>query len=547
MRAWLALIAVAAGVVFAHSADAQAREFRVYTCMTPDDRFLGPTIDYPERPSGWVWEYTPNAISSLSDQCPDHGMFVMQINRTTLLGGQAFWARWTAAPGTVLKGLAMRWTAEMTHSSERGEGTVRLGVTTDRETLVALNSPGYVPASGPEPNLRSVLFPARWFEIRFTCLDHCSAGQAIARVVKAWFDVDDPSPPIGGLVGSATDAQVWSGVVRFGLNAADIGGGLYRAVVEVDGVDALAVALGDGSCRDIGPSAAVNEFAAARPCPLRIDGGSLDVDSARLPQGRHVVRVLVEDAAGNRAVVFGPLTRTIAASGAIGPGSDPALRGAANGDGASDQARLTAHWGRRGSRTLLVSPFGRAHVVRGRLTAQDGAPISGAAIDVISKTTAVNARELVKRNGPRTRSDGSWYLVLPRKVSSRDLTFRYRSHVNDTVPTATAGVRLRVRAGLRLAIRPRVARRGQAIRFDGRLLGAPLPRGGKQIVLMARASRGAWVRFNVVRTDGRGRFHTRYRFQQPGSARYRFRALSLAEAAYPYLAGGSNVVAVAKR
>jgi hypothetical protein len=259
------------------------------------------------------------------------------------------------------------------------------------------------------------------------------------------------------------------------------------------------------------------------------------------------VRVLVEDAAGNRAVVFGPLTRTIAASGAIGPGSDPALRGAANGDGASDQARLTAHWGRRGSRTVLVSPFGRAHVVRGRLTAQDGAPISGAAIDVISKTTAVNARELVKRNGPRTRSDGSWYLVLPRNVSSRDLALRYRSHVNDTVPTATAGVRLRVRAGLRLVIRPRVARRGQAIRFDGRLLGAPLPRGGKQIVLMARASRGAWVRFNVVRTDGRGRFHTRYRFQQPGSARYRFRALSLAEAAYPYLAGGSNVVAVAKR
>jgi hypothetical protein len=119
--------------------------------------------------------------------------------------------------------------------------------------------------------------------------------------------------------------------------------------------------------------------------------------------------------------------------------------------------------------------------------------------------------------------------------------------MNDTIPTATAGVRLRVRAGLRLTIHPRVARRGQAIRFDGRLLGAPLPRGGKQVVLMARASRGAWVRFNVVRTGTRGRFRTTYRFQQPGPARYLFRALSLAEAAYPYLAGGSNVVRVAKR
>jgi hypothetical protein len=166
---------------------------------------------------------------------------------------------------------------------------------------------------------------------------------------------------------------------------------------------------------------------------------------------------------------------------------------------------------------------------------------------VVSRTTAVGARELVKGNGPRTRADGSWFVVLPRSVSSRDVTFRYRSHLNDTVASASARVRLRVRAGLRLAIHPRVARRGQRIRFAGRLLGGPLPRGGKQIVLMARASRGGWVRFNVVRSGKGGRFTATYRFQQPGAARYRFRALSLAEAAYPYLAGGSNVVAVHKR
>jgi hypothetical protein len=324
---------------------------------------------------------------------------------------------------------------------------------------------------------------------------------------------------------------------------------LYRAVVEVDGADALAVPVGDASpyCRDIGPNPSLNEFAAAQPCPLRIDAGTLDVDSSKLPQGRHTVRVLLEDAAGNRTAIFGPVLRSIAANGVIGPGSDPALRGAANGDGASDQARLSAHWGVRGGRTRLVSAFGRAHVVRGRLTGPDGAPIANAAIDVVSKTTAVNARELVKRGGPQTASDGRWRLVLPRTVSSRDVTFRYRSHVNDTVSAAAATVHLRVRAGLHLEIHPRHARRGQAIRFAGRLLGGPLPRGGKQIVLMARASHGGWVRFNVIRTDRAGRFRTIYRFQQPGPATYRFRALSLAEAAYPYVAGGSNVVRVLKR
>ena len=82
-----------------------------------------------------------------------------------------------------------------------------------------------------------------------------------------------------------------------------------------------------------GPS--LNGFAAAQPCPPRIDNGTLDIDTTKLPQGQHVVRVLLEDAAGNRTSIFGPVTRTITSSEAIGPGSDPALRGAANGDGAA--------------------------------------------------------------------------------------------------------------------------------------------------------------------------------------------------------------------
>jgi hypothetical protein len=337
--------------------------------------------------------------------------------------------------------------------------------------------------------------------------------------------------------------------VHLGLNAADVGGGVFRAIIDADGADALAIPLGGPrqTCRDLDPDPGLNGFDAAQPCPLRIDNGSLDVDTSKLPQGRHVVRVLLEDAAGNRTPIFGPVTRNITSSEAIGPGSDPALRGAANGDGASDLARLTAHWGRRGSRTLLVSRFGRAHVVRGRLRTADGAPIANAAIDMVSKTTAVNARELAKRAGPRTGADGAWRIALPEGVSSRDVTFRYRSHVNDTIAAATAGVRLRVRAGLHLTIHPRRARRGQAIHFRGRLLGGPLPRGGKQVVLMARASRGGWVRFNVVRTDGGGRFRAVYRFRQAGATVFRFRALSLSEAAYPYLAGGSNVVKVRKR
>jgi hypothetical protein len=553
VRALAASISVAVAMAVALCSSAQGREFHVYTCSTADNRALGPTIESPGVASGWEFGAPLYIGVILRDSCPAGLGFSFQSEFGTMTAGQSVWVRWTAAGGTKLVGVSAIWSGFDDHTPNRGWGTVELTQATDRQVLFAQNSPlsvGFGVAG--QPPFETAVAPSSWFEIRFKCLDQCPTaymGDRYAQVPRARFDVDDSSAPVGGLTGSATDAQTWSGVVRFGLNAADVGGGVYRAVVEVDGVDALSMPVGEPGpyCRDIGPSPSMNEFAAAQPCPARIEGGVLDVDSSKLPQGRHSVRVLLEDAAGNRTAIFGPVVRSIAADGAIGPGSDPALRGAANGDGASDQAQLSAHWGVRGNRTRLVSAFGRAHGVRGRLRGQDGAPIANAAIDVVSRTTAVNARELVKRAGPRTASDGSWRLVLPRGVSSRDLTFRYRSHVNDTIAVATTTMRLRVRAGLRLAIRPRHARLGQAIRFDGRLLGGPLPRGGKQIVLMARASHGGWVRFNVIRTDRRGDFHTTYRFQQAGAATYRFRALSLAEAAYPYAAGGSNVVRVSKR
>jgi hypothetical protein len=552
-RSWRAAMAgalIPASLVFCGVAG--AKTFKVYTCSIGNGHSpLGPTIGNPNDASGWFSSSSSLTAAAINDRCPSGGEFTFEVVGPTMTAGQNIVVRWTASADTRLVGLSAAWKAESDLSPGRGQGTGQVTVATDQQTLLAQSTPlsiwyGIMGA----PRFAPSILPAQWFEVRFSCLDQCATtGVETFRggVFQAEFDVDDSSPPVGGLMGGATDAQTWSRVMHFGLNGADVGGGLLQALVELDGADALAIPLGGSTCRDLAQDPSLYGFAAAQPCPLRIDNGSLDIDASKLPQGQHVVRVLLEDAAGNRTPIFGPVTRTVTSSDAIGPGSDPALRGAANGDGASDLARLTAHWGRRGSRTLLVSRFGRAHVVRGRLRTADGAPIANAAIDVVSKTTAVNARELAKRAGPKTGSDGGWRVALPRGVSSRDVTFRYRSHVNDTVAVATASVRLRVRAGLHLAIHPRRARQGQAIHFDGRLLGGPLPRGGKQVVLLARASRGGWVRFNVVRTDGGGRFRTVYRFRQAGATVYRFRALSLSEAAYPYLAGGSNVVKVRKR
>jgi hypothetical protein len=551
VRNWLAAGAVSVVALLSLCTGARAGVFRVHTCNRPDYQLaLGPTLQLEPGTSGWLYEER-NGQAIIQDDCASGGPFQFWLQAgVSLKAGDFVGAVWTPAPNTRLIGFSMRWNASATNSAAIGEGNSEVALTTDRQAILRERGPWTAPSnSGGANHLAGALTDASRFEMTFTCLDACtSREEAWLRgwVADASFDLRDDVAPAGGLIGPGVDAGTWSGVMHLGFNAADAGGGLYRAVLEVDGSEAATWPLSTAAnCADIGPDPTVREFAVAQPCPLRIDG-TLDVDTRQMPQGEHSVRILVEDVAGNRSVIFGPTMRRIDAERAVGPGSDPALRGAANGEGATDLARLTAHWGRRGSRTVLVSPFGRTHVVRGRLRTTDGAPIANAVIDVVSKTTAVNARELGKRVGPRTGSDGRWYVVLPRRVSSRDVTFRYRSHGNDTIASATASVRLRVRAGLRLAIHPRRARQGQAIRFSGRLLGGPLPRGGKQVVLVARASRGAWVRFNVVRTDRGGRFRTTYRFQQPGAALYRFRALSLSEAAYPYLAGGSNVVKVRK-
>ncbi len=432
-----------------------------------------------------------------------------------------------------------------------GEGMARMVIATDRENVLVADSPTSVSYFGQGgPNITRSLSDARRLDVSYSCAQGPCDGTKMLRswITQASFDLRDDVAPLGAASGAAIAASTWSGPTGVAIDATDAGAGLARAIVEVDGADAQSIALAGGraSCSDIGPEPAVREYAAAQPCPTSVRGVHT-IDTAALPQGDHTVRLLLEDASGNRTSIFGPVTRRIdAADAQIGPGSDPARRGDLNGRGARDDARLSAHWGDRGRRTLLTSAFGHRHVVRGRLTTAAGGPIADARLDLLSRTTAVNARSLPKR-GPVTGADGRFSVTLPSNVSSRDLTLRYRSHVADTIPVASSALRLRVRAGVRLRVSPHVARRGGTVRFSGRLLGGPVPRGGKLIVLMVRGRTGPWLRFNVVRTDRRGRFRAAYRFKQPGAARYRFRALSLAEAAYPYLAGGSNAAIVRKR
>jgi hypothetical protein len=385
---------------------------------------------------------------------------------------------------------------------------------------------------------------------------------------------DTESPTVSAVAGNLAEAPTVSGHSDLAFHASDGGSGIYRVVFKVDGqvVSSVTPEEDGGRCRDLGgTSDGLAAFLYTQPCPAAVSV-DLPFDTTGISNGSHHLLVSVLDASGNATPVVdrqvtvanagapgGSPGETVGGSGSGGPGGangapggspgvvSQAVVGSANGTGASAQAVLTAAWrGHGGER--LVGHYGAARVVEGRLTDPGGAPIAGAQIAVEELPAYVGAK-LRTLSTPRTGSDGRWHLALPRGIASGELRISYRAHLGDALPAATSTLTLSVRAGIALRIAPHVTRAGRDIRFGGRLLGGPVPAGGKQLVLEARSPGGRWLEFHVIRgSAGRGgRFRFVYRFRLPGPARYEFRVLCEAEADYPFAAGSSNVVRVDER
>lgn len=236
-------------------------------------------------------------------------------------------------------------------------------------------------------------------------------------------------------------------------------------------------------------------------------------------------------------------TGTTGANGTSATAAGAEGRGAPNGDNPSDQAFLTAYFAKT-RKSRLTAGYGRRTVVGGKLTDRSGVGIRDARIELVSTNAVAGAKPLDK-GGARTRQDGSWTLILPKNVSSRRLSFGYRSHANDPRPVSEALLTLRVRAGLSMRVAPKRTRNGGTIRFAGRLLGRPLPARGKVVELQAR-DKGAkkWITFKTMRAKG-GRFSARYTFRRTSRrVTYEFRARAREDGGYPFATGVSRLVRV---
>jgi hypothetical protein len=369
---------------------------------------------------------------------------------------------------------------------------------------------------------------------RSRCADaRGAAGLALRRL--ALRVADDAAPVVTSLTGSPVGDQP----VRrreLTLTASDGGLGLYRVLTYVDGAlaDTQPFAAASPACRDVDPATPdPYEFATARACPTAPSAAAVRL--GHLPSsGAHALRIVLEDAAGNRTIA---LDRTASFALPVDelqcPRSGCVRRtGALNGSGASARARIAVS-----GRAVRRVPYGRRVAISGRVLGASGAPIGGALVDVTGQTRRLGAPPDAERQ-VRTGADGRFRVVVP-KGPSRIVRLAYRARLGDPAPASAAVVRIRVRAAVRLTLRPAVVLPGRSVRVRGRVLGGPFPH-GTLAELQALDGR-EWRTFKTLAVGRRGRYAYRYRFRHTsGPARFLWRVRVRAQAGLPYAASASR-------
>jgi hypothetical protein len=371
------------------------------------------------------------------------------------------------------------------------------------------------------------------------------------------------APVVSGVSGELATAASLSGEASLDFHAEDSGSGVYLTKVSVDGKPLESQVVDPTElCREASvPAEDEPAFLSAQPCPASANG-HVSLDTTKLVDGAHRLLVEVTDAAGNPTTV---LERTIEVANGVAGGA-PLSGGAStasllqtgatagssllkpNGVPASAHATIAARWvvrrrGRHGVHGLrLTGRFGDPETIAGRLTGRAGEAIADAEI-AVSLRRRYGGAPTVALSDVRTDRQGRFTVHVSRGSSSEQLSLTYSPTLGG-VPVASKSLSLLVPAGVLLHVTPRSVAVGQTIELAGRVLGGPIPSGGKQVVLEARSIHTRWLQFLVLRTDRRGRFRGSHRFRLPGPVRYWFRAICPQEADFPYATGSSRSMSV---
>jgi hypothetical protein len=590
------------GFVAISTANAWAGEYHVYSCRMPNGE-VAPA-------DGWTGSATGVSVYA-EDKCAKGGALVAALGDGVNHPVGSDTATWTFSPpaGESL-GKASIWRAGDAEGGAVANATYEFWLSGPTQPE-AFDSCVYVSScmkavGEPEEPLsvsNMMLVPGanlgEHLYVNASCgglqTYKCPSGKgdpngyaAVVYLYAADFVLSQSSQPtVSSVEGELATAPVLSGTADLAFHASDSGSGVYQAVFTVDGSQVGRTLLdSSSSCHDVGQTSdGLPAFLYLQPCAPSLNA-DLQFDTTTLSDGIHHFVVSVTNAAGDSTVVLDrkiavsnhppapsapetpltpeapgtPSTPTSPSPQLPSPGQGPSSTATHeqpslsspisqssedNGTAASLIATLQVHWDATAHASFVGAPL-RPRIVSGRLFSAGGSPLSGATVQVLS-TPAFQGAHTRLFASLRTASNGSFHLHLPASLPSTHLTFAYSSHPSQPVPTVTASLSLVVPARLSLRVSPRVSHIGGTIAFSGTLFGAPLPVGGKQLVLEARAPHGPWRQFHVLSTGASGRFRALYRFRLAGPIDYQFRAVSSHEADFPYTTGASPVVLVHER
>jgi hypothetical protein len=365
-------------------------------------------------------------------------------------------------------------------------------------------------------------------------------------LVRLWWAnlllANEATPSASGVSGTLLSPNA-SGTQELTFTATDPGGpGVYLVTAQIDGKAAYSGTPNNngGKCVAVGTSGGALMFDHSQPCPAS-ESVDLPINTTTLPNGQHTLKLVVQDAAGNSAVVYdGTITTKQPSNGSLGalpgPGTASSTPPAVpNGIAASRTAHLHL-----GIRARITRSYAHRKVrLTGRLLSAQGQPIGGATLEVLQQVSGSPTATVIAH--AKTRANGTFAAMAPGGPT-RTIEVAYRAFSTDANYAALAKVQESVSAGLGLNITPRRTSPEGTITLSGRVFG-PVPPQGVVVELLVHY-RGRWEPFRDPRTDSRGRFQVVYQFQG-GVGRFPFRALVFGgQTEFPFVHGESRSVDV---
>ncbi len=519
----------------AWSPPASAGTMTVYSCRTPTGRAMGT--------AGWI----PEGGGAKRDDCDRQPSSALVIEQPSgVPGGWVF----TAAPNTVLESFeanACLWSEAFgfTWFYDGTDSTLREVASTLPNQSLGCQGSNIIRGGGALQ--RRAAFYA-------LCLGNCQAA-----VRLRWFKatINDPSPPtVSGVRGSLVNSVTQDGPETVTFDARDVGVGVFRAVAlaRETGTEAFreiasTITPLSARCTPAAETVDVHEFAAPQPCPLVADAVGLTLEPGVLPVGEHELKVVVEDAAGNRTTVLEPRTYTVPAPPLTTfPASAPPADAEAIEVAPSMPATAPASAARPPTlvRLSITSPrarplaSARAFALAGRLLDGSGSPIAHARVQIATRGFLPKPRSSVGAWAPlgsaETDASGGFRATIPAGPSRSVL-------VSYTDVSAQADVS--VAAQISVRARSTRVRNGHSAVLRGRVLG-PLPAGGVPVALEVRDG-ARWIPVPTtrrwVKTSKTGRFTLAYRFRRTHQrATFRFRVVADEDSASQYTRGASRAI-----